>query len=474
MIYTNSVKKYLREEKNMDKMADVLGRAGAWCGQNKYLSAIKNAFQNFMPLTIAGAIGVLWCNVLVSESSGLGMFFKPIMALDFLNPAFNAVNFCTISCITVGITLGISQEIGVWNMGADRAGYVPGLVGLAAWLSVTNTVQSIDLISVTDKAGKALGSVTKFLDLPDGATVSTITAINGNELGATGLFTGMIIGILAVELFCALEKVDALKIKMPEQVPPGVARAFEVLVPAAIVLIITACIGSFCYDLTGLYLNDVIKNSIQGPLGAVGASIPGVMIIYLIIMLFWLVGIHGNNMLSAVKEALFTPLALENVEAFDKGQEPKNIINMYFLQMTGEFGGSGVTIGLVISILIFGKREDNRAIATLSVVPGLFNINETVTFGIPMVLNPILGIPFVIAPIVTIIIGYILTVIGFCPVACLTVPWTTPPILFGFLATGADIMGAVTQAILVVVSTVIYAPFLLAYEKYQNKQAAEA
>ena len=458
----------------MDKMADVLGRAGAWCGQNKYLSAIKNAFQNFMPLTIAGAIGVLWCNVLVSESSGLGMFFKPIMALDFLNPAFNAVNFCTISCITVGITLGISQEIGVWNMGADRAGYVPGLVGLAAWLSVTNTVQSIDLISVTDKAGEALGSVTKFLELPDGATVSTITAINGNELGATGLFTGMIVGIVAVELFCALEKVDALKIKMPEQVPPGVARAFEVLVPAAIVLIITACIGSFCHDLTGLYLNDVIKNSIQGPLGAVGASIPGVIIIYLIIMLFWLVGIHGNNMLSAVKEALFTPLALENVEAFNNKETPKNVINMYFLQMTGEFGGSGVTIGLVISIFIFGKREDNRAIATLSVVPGLFNINETVTFGIPMVLNPILGIPFVVAPIITILVGYVLTLIGFCPVACLTVPWTTPPILFGFLATGANIMGAVTQAILVVVSTVIYAPFLLAYEKYQNKQAAEA
>ena len=458
----------------MDKMADVLGRAGAWCGQNKYLSAIKNAFQNFMPLTIAGAIGVLWCNVLVNETTGLGMFFKPIMALDFLNPAFQAVNFCTISCITVGITLGIAQEIGVWNMGAEKAGYIPGLVGLAAWLSVTNTVQSAGLISVTSKAGKGLGTILDFAKLPKGATVGTITAINGNELGATGLFTGMIVGVLAVELFCFFEKQDALKIKMPEQVPPGVARAFEVLVPATITLIIAACIGSACYNLTGLYLNDVIKNGIQGPLGAVGATIPGVMIIYLVIMLFWLVGIHGNNMLSAVKEALFTPLALENVEAFNKHETPKNIINMYFLQMTGEFGGSGVTIGLVIAIMIFGKREDNKAIATLSLVPGLFNINETVTFGIPMVLNPILGIPFVVAPLVTIIIGYVLTVIGFCPVACLTVPWTTPPIVFGFLATGANVMGAVTQAILIVASTVIYTPFLISYEKYQNKQAAEA
>ena len=432
----------------MDKMADVLGRAGAWCGQNKYLSAIKNAFQNFMPLTIAGAIGVLWCNVIVNETTGLGIFFKPIMALSFLNPAFQAVNFCTISCITVGITLGIAQEIGVWNMGAEKAGYIPGLVGLAAWLSVTNTSHVIE------------------------GAKDAFSGISSNELGATGLFTGMIIGVLAVELFCFFEKQDALKIKMPDQVPPGVARAFEVLVPATLTLIVTACIGSASYNLTGLYLNDVIKNGIQGPLGAVGATIPGVMIIYLISMLFWLVGIHGANMLSAVKEALFTPLALENVEAFNKHETPKNIINMYFLQMCGEFGGSGVTIGLVIAIMIFGKREDNRAIATLSLVPGLFNINETVTFGIPMVLNPILGIPFVIAPLITIVAGYILTVIGFCPVACLIIPWTTPPVIFGFLATGANVMGAISQAILIVLSTIIYSPFLIAYEKYQNKQAA--
>ena len=438
----------------MDKMADVLGRAGAWCGQNKYLSAIKNAFQNFMPLTIAGAIGVLWCNVLVNDQTGLGLFFKPIMALDFLNPAFQAVNFCTISCITVGITLGIAQEIGVWNMGAEKAGYIPGLVGLAAWLSVTNTSHMVE------------------------GAKEAFTGIAGNELGATGLFTGMIIGVLSVELFCFFEKQDALKIKMPEQVPPGVARAFEVLVPATLTLIVTACIGSACYNLTGLYLNDVIKNSIQGPLGAVGATIPGVIIIYLVIMLFWLVGIHGNNMLSAVKEALFTPLMLENIETFSKTNDAKSdelhIFAMAWLQMFGEFGGSGVTLGLVIAIFIFGKREDNKAIASLSIVPGLFNINETVTFGIPMVLNPILGIPFVFAPIVTILVGYVLTVIGFCPVACLTVPWTCPPLIFGFLATGAQIMGAVTQAILIVVSTVIYTPFLIAYEKYQNKQAAEA
>ena len=261
---------------------------------------------------------------------------------------------------------------------------------------------------------------------------------------------------------------------MPDQVPPGVSRAFEVLVPAILTLIITACIGSAYYNITGLYLNDIIKNSIQDPLGSLGATVPGFIILYLVIMLFWLVGIHGNNMGSAVKESIFTPLALESVEKFNRGEKTTNIINMYAIQMWGEIGGSGCTLGLVIAIFIFSKREDNKAIASLSLIPGLFEINETATFGIPMVLNPILGIPFVLTPIVLEIVGYVLTVIGFCPVACLTVPWTCPSLIFGFLATGANIMGAVTQAILIAISVVIYTPFLISYGKYQNKQAVEA
>lgn len=431
-------------------MADVLGRVGAWCGQNKYLSAIKNAFQTFMPLTIAGAIGVLWCNVLVNADSGLGLFWKPIMALEFINPAFAAIQFATISCITVGVTFGIAQEIGEAN---GETGYFAGLLGLASWLSVTQNSYTIE------------------------GAEAAFAGVSGNALGATGLFTGMIIGIVSVEIFCALRKVDKLKLKMPESVPPGVARAFEVLIPAVITLIIIAIIGRVAELATGQYLNDLISTYIQGPLGAIGASVPGVIVIYILIGLFWLVGIHGNNMLAAVKEAIFTPIMLENIETFSKTNnaysDDLGIFAMAWLQMFGEFGGSGVTIGLVISILVFGKREDNRTIAGISSVPALFNINETVTFGIPLVLNPILGIPFILAPLATIMTGYILTVIGFCPKAVINTPWTTPPIIHGFLTTGANVMGAASQAIALVVSIVVYAPFLIAYERFQNKQAAE-
>lgn len=438
----------------MDKLADVLGRVGAWAGQNKILSSIKNAFQTFMPLTIAGAVGLLWSNVLVNSSTGLGGIFPPIMALEFLNPAFSAVFDATISCITLGVTYGIAQEFAEQS---GEKGYFPGLVGLSAFLAVTP--RSIDA-------------------LVDGEVVTTVSGYATGFFGATGLFTGMIMGLLASAIYCKLRTLDSLKIKMPEQVPPGVAKAFEVMVPAIITLIIAGLVGLASDLMFGLPINSVIFTYVQTPMMKIGSSLGGVVVIYTFIMLFWFVGIHGNNMLSAVKETLFTPLILENVEMFNNGvpstSDEMNIFGMAWLQMFAEFGGSGVTLGLVFSIFIFGRREDNRAIAALSVVPGAFNINETVTFGIPMVLNPILGIPFIIAPTINIIFGYIITLIGFCPKAVLVTPWTTPPILFGFLTTGGNWRGAVSQFLALVLCTVVYAPFLIAYEKYQNKQVEQA
>ena len=199
------------------------------------------------------------------------------------------------------------------------------------------------------------------------------------------------------------------------------------------------------------------------------------MFMYVLISLFWLVGIHGNNMLAAVKEPIFKPALYANTALFQQGAtEGYQTFNITMMQMFAEWGGSGVTLGLVIAIFIFGKREDNRAIATLSVVPGLFNINETVTFGIPLVLNPILGIPFVVAPMVTVAIGYFLIQTGICPPVVLEVPWTMPPLMLGFLATGGHFMGAVSQLIAIVVATLIYIPFVIMYERFQNKEAAEA
>ena len=465
----------------MDAFADKLGRVGAWCGQNKYLNAIKNGFQNFMPATISGAVGVLWTNVLVNSTTGLGAIWKPIMALEVLNPIFAAMQYATISCITIGVTMLVASEIAEAN---GETGAYPAVLGFILWMMVTpTTFAAKDLgASYIDAKGISHGfSLGQFINVTGEAAKHKITAdsfsysgIMSSYTGATGLFTGLIVAILGMELYNMFRKNDALKIKMPEQVPPGVARAFEVLIPTCLTAIVVGAVGLVCQLATGAELNALIYNVIQKPLqNIIGNNLFAVCIMYVIIMLFWCVGIHGNNMVAAVKEPIFRPLLYANTAAYTAQHEIPYVMNLTMIQMFAEFGGSGVTIGLVIAILIFSKREDNRTIAGISIVPGLFNINETMTFGIPLVLNPILDIPFILAPVVTVIIGYILVSSGFCPKIVLEVPWTMPPVLFGFVATGGKLMGAVAQLIVLAVSVVVYIPFLIAYEKFQAKQAAE-
>ena len=144
----------------MDAFADKLGRIGAWAGQNKYLGAIKNAFQNFMPATIAGAIGVLWTNVLITDAvvngapQGLGGLIPAVMVLEPINAVFNAIQFCTISCIAIGIVMLIAQEIAEAN---GETGAFPAVLGFMCWAMVTPTAHAVTgLTAYTDAAGTAV------------------------------------------------------------------------------------------------------------------------------------------------------------------------------------------------------------------------------------------------------------------------------------------------------------------------------
>lgn len=451
-----------------DKFMDVLGRIGMWCAQNKYLSALKNAFIAYMPVTIAGAVGVLWSNVIVNGSTGLGQIWPPIMALEFINPVFDALSYVGNSCISIGIVILIAQEIGMAN---GEKGMLPGVLGLLSWIAVTpmNFLGGDLAVTLADGSKTIVSEL-----LPAGASVAGYSGIMSSYTGSNGMFTAMIIGILSMEIYNWFRKREKLKIKLPEQVPPGVANSFESLFPAILLLLTMSFMGHGVYLMTGQYISDLISTLIQQPLQNVaGTNILVAMGFYLLISLFWIVGMHGTSLVPTT--SIFRPMLYYNMAIFDGTATLEQIqhgyypINSIMLTVFGEFGGSGLTLGLVISILLFGKREDNRTIAKLSLIPGIFNINETVTFGIPIVMNPILSIPFVLAPLASIFMGWILVITGFCPPFVLQVPWTTPPILFGFLATGGKIMGAVSQLLALILVTAIYAPFLKIYENYQNK-----
>ncbi len=435
----------------MEKFQDGLMRLGTWASENKYLSSIKDAFQTFMPFTIIGAIGILWSNVLVNDSTGLGAIFKPIMALKVLNPAFDALNFATISVITIGITILVGIEMGRRNK-VDEV--FAGILALGSLLTVTQS--SMDIV---DKGGNLVETIS--------------SSLFSSSIGSSGMFTGMIVAIVAVELFTALYKVDGLKIKLPEQVPPQIGRSFEYLIPGLITMIIISLIGLGTHLATGNYLNDLIFNLIQTPLLKIGGSLPGILAFSFLISLFWAVGLHGDNMVSGVFQPIVVTLITQNQEAVMAGKAATNIVNWSWYRIFSCTGGTGMVLGLALAIFIVGRRPENRSIASVAIAANMFNIMEVEAFGLPIVLNPILIIPFIAAPIVSLIFGYFITAVGLCPVMYVNAPWTMPPFLYAFVASGGNFIAGLWQLAAVAIATVIYIPFIRMYERQQAIEAGE-
>ena len=132
-------------------------------------------------------------------------------------------------------------------------------------------------------------------------------------------------------------------------------------------------------------------------------------------------------------------------------------------------GGAGCSLALIIAILIFSKKQEAKTVAKLSAPMGVFNINEPVTFGLPIVLNPIYFIPFIGIPIILAIIAFFCTSIGLIPPTFVTVPWIVPPVIYAFLATGGNLMAALVALINLVIAVVLYAPFVLMANKADNQ-----
>lgn len=283
----------------------------------------------------------------------------------------------------------------------------------------------------------------------------------------------MIIVIVSVEIYSKLESFDRLKIKMPPSVPANVATSFSALIPSIITITLIAGFGFAFHQVTGIYLYESIYNLVQKPLESVMQGLPGILILMFVAQCFWVIGIHGNQMIKPIREPLLLASIAVNMTAFQEGKEIPNIITMPFWDVYMNMGGSGVTLGLLIAIFIASKRAEMRSIGKLAIGPGIFNINEPVIFGLPVMLNPVMAIPFILTPLVTGTIGYIATVTGFAGKTVVMVPWTTPPILNAWLSTAGSWGAVITQLICIAVAVLIYLPFVLIANSAKDQASKE-
>lgn len=422
-----------------EKIQNALLSITAKVESNKYLGSIKDAFTMFVPFIIVGSFGSM-LNTLVSGANGLA---KWIPSLANLSPAFTAINFVTISCMSLPIAFLVGMKLAQRE---ELPQLESGLIGLLAYLAVcpntiATTVEGLENPVVASGLGSAV-------------------------IGAQGLFVSMIMSILAVKLFKLLLKIDVIKIKMPDSVPTGIARSFNVLIPIFIIMTVFTVVGCLFNTFTGNYLNVWIYNVFQIPLQALANTTVGILVLALVNQLFWFLGIHGGMVIEGIRGPLSAAGIAENIAAVQAGGVATNILTRGFWTSFVVVGGGGITLSLLIAIFLFSKREDHRAIAKFSLIPGICGINEPVIFGLPMVLNPIFAIPFICNSVIAALIAVVATNIGFISCGVLDCPPGLPVFITGFISYGFN--GIIVQAIILAITFVIWVPFVF----LANKQAA--
>ena len=449
----------------MDTFLKIAGKLGS----QKHLIAIRDAFIAMFPLTMAGAIAVL-LNVLVRDipnNMGWTGFAEAMQPLIELN---GYVYFGTIAIIALAFVFALGYN----RAQAEKLNPIAGgLVSFAAFIStIPQTLTIVTDLTGLDKS--VLSKLTNLGLMVSGSNLETSQwgVISVAYAGATGLFAAMLIGLLSAEVYIFFMKKNVI-IKMPDSVPPAVNKAFASMIPGIAAIYASALIGYLATLLTGQALNDLISTYIQQPLMGLSQGWVSVVLLSFLVQLFWFFGLHGHNVLGPVMDGIYLPALLENTAAYEA---TKDVSQLPYLWTRGSFdaygqmGGSGVTIALIIAIFLFSKRQEYRAVAKLSAPMGIFNINEPITFGIPMVLNPLFVVPWLIVPPVCVGIAYAATAAGLIPPVYVSIPWITPPGLYAFLATGGNVMAGLVSLFNVFVAFCIWAPFVIAANKVQAPQ----
>lgn len=415
----------------MDKISEKILPLANALGQNRYLTVLRDAFMLSFPITMFGSIVVVINNLPFFNDATKGT----------LSTLFGNGQNATMSIMTVFVTFGIGYYL---SKSYDVEGIFGGAVSFASFLILTPF----------------------FMTTESGETVTGVLSLD--RLGAKGMFIGMIAAFLAAEIYCRVTK-RGWQIKMPDGVPPAVTKSFAALIPAIVTLTIFLILNAIMTGVFHANFHDVIYELIQKPLTGLGSSLPATLLALFLVQFLWFFGLHGQIIVNSVMDPIWNTLMLDNLEAYQNGEALPHIVTKPFMEtFTVGLGGSGMTLAVVILMAFVLKKKQYRDVGRLALAPGIFNVNEPAIFGMPIVLNATILIPWVVAPLVVTTFNYLVMAAGLVPAPTgVSVPWTVPVIASGVLATNSW-LGGLLQVIDVVLVGMIWYPFLRILDRQQE------
>lgn len=411
----------------------------------KGIIALKDGMLSILPLTVVGSIFLIIGQI---PFEGFNQAVASVFGSDWTEP-FMQVHAGTfaimglISCFSIGYSY------------AKNSGVEPLPAGVLSLSAFFITLRS----SYVPESGEPLAD-----------------AIAKIWFGGQGIIGAIIIGLTVGAIYTTFIT-KKIVIKMPQQVPQAIAKQFEAMTPAFAIFLLAMIVYIVSKALTGGTFIEMIYDVIQVPLQGLTGSLPGAIGIAFFISFLWWFGVHGQSVVNGI----VTALLLSNLDAnkallatgdlsLEKGA---HIVTQQFLDSFLLISGSGITFGLVLAMLMAAKSQQYKALGKVAVLPALFNVNEPIIFGFPIVMNPIMFVPFMLVPVLSAVLVYGSIAIGFMtPFAGVTLPWSTPAIISGLMVGGWQ--GAVVQLLILVLSSIIYYPFFRIQDgmAYSNEQEA--
>lgn len=400
--------------------------------EQKHINAIKDGMIAYVPFTIIAATVLLVA------------YFPSDQYIEFVTNV-----------------LGVSTPE-VWQN--ELATIMNGTMNLASLISVIFI--SYNLSKEYKELDPILSAVLSFciyMFMVPTTVIDGAVMVNFGDFGAANLVVAIIFALVIPELYRALWNVKRLRINLSSSVPPAVSKAFTSLLPMAIIFLIFFVLR-LSLAATGFgTIQGLITTIISEPMSALSTNIWGYLIAILISNTLWAFGIHGTAIVfSGVMAPFLLMMSDQNRLAVQAGEALPNIITNEYLGFIG-----GVGLYLCIACLFICKNKQTRMICKLALIPAIFGIHEPLVFGLPIMFNPILAIPYVLCHVIGAGLTYIVTGLGFVArLAGVGVPWTMPPGLYGFLATNGHLSGFIWQVILGVLYVVICIPFV---KRFDNK-----
>ncbi len=405
------------------KLGPIAGKLGA----QRHITALRDGFLVAMPFIIVGSFILIFAN--------------PPFAADTTN-AFGRAWLDFVAAHRPTIVMPWTMSMGIMSL----------FITMGVAYSLAKSYQM-------DAIGAAALSAMSFLLV---AAPEKGWALPLNHFGGTGIFTALLVAYFSVELTRILKKYN-ITIRMPEQVPPAIAASFALLVPVLAIFVTLYPLSLFVQSGFDMQIPDAVM-TIFKPLVSASNSLPAIIGALLLCQLLWFAGIHGANIIVGILSPIFLTNIGANAAAYAAGETVPNLFTQPFWDFYIFIGGAGSTLSLVI-LMSFSKTAHLRSVGRMSFLPGAFQINEPVMFGAPVVMNPTLFIPFVMAPVVNAIIAYVAVNTGIVDKAIAVTPWTAPALIGAAWGAGWAFKASILTAVLMVIDIMIYYPFFKAYEK---------